>query len=655
MNVDRERQPLREGGPDDASRHDRARQQPEPDLPGRAANGQGSRVRSWAWRGVQVALIAAVTWGVYRTLAPELSRLSWTQVKQLGVAPAPLALSTLILAGVYVAHAFLWRRIMGDLEIGRPVAKDTLRVYFVASLGRYLPGKLWQLAGLAVLAARAGLSAGGAAAAAVIGQIAFLATGVVFLALLLPRLASGTGAVAVAAVLAVAGITGWALIATRRGRAGARWLLERAPARTRPPLRSAATFAARVRSRAALTWAAGYALTWIALGLAFTLFVSAFVPDSLGAARYLAGTVAASYLWGYAMVIAPAGLGVREIAMGGLLAQIPGFPVAAVVAVPVASRIWFTAAELLPLALVPILPAAPSRDPTAKRQHPEEPETKSSDVEPTPAPGTTSLVPADTGSTDQNPTDEAIAARLSDSNAERGLVITPTYNERKNLARLVELVLAQDPRLDILIIDDASPDGTGHVADDLARDNGRVHVVHRAGKLGLGTAYLEGFRWGLDRGYAWLFEMDADFSHDPAHLPQFLKAIEQYDVVLGSRYLDGRITVVNWPVGRLLLSYFANVYARLVTGLPVADATSGYKCFRRAAIQAIELERVESEGYAFQIEMSLRAWKKGFRIGEIPIVFVDRTAGESKMSKRIIREAVWKVWKLRALTMLGKL
>ncbi|MGH7575629.1 MAG: polyprenol monophosphomannose synthase [Longimicrobiales bacterium] len=243
----------------------------------------------------------------------------------------------------------------------------------------------------------------------------------------------------------------------------------------------------------------------------------------------------------------------------------------------------------------------------------------------------------------------------SGSAERRGLVITPTYNERTNIARLVELTLAQDPRLDVLIIDDASPDGTGDLADEIAQNSDRVNVVHRAGKLGLGTAYLDGFRWGLARNYAWLFEMDADFSHDPTHLPQFLDAIDQYDVVLGSRYLDGRITVVNWPVGRLLLSYFANAYARRVTGLPVADATSGYKCFRREVLEAVALDRVESEGYAFQIEMSFRAWRKGFRIGEIPIVFVDRTAGESKMSKAIIREAVWKVWKLRLLALTGKL
>jgi dolichol-phosphate mannosyltransferase len=241
------------------------------------------------------------------------------------------------------------------------------------------------------------------------------------------------------------------------------------------------------------------------------------------------------------------------------------------------------------------------------------------------------------------------------SEQKRGLVIIPTYNERENLPRLLPMVLQQDPRLEILIIDDASPDGTGKLADELAAGNPRVHVVHRAGKLGLGTAYIAGFRWGIEHRYDWLFEMDADFSHDPAHLPQFVEAIADHDLVLGSRYLDGRVTVVNWPIARLLLSYYANVYARFVTGLPVADLTSGYKAFRREVLEKVALDRVESQGYAFQIEMSYRAWKKGFRIAEIPIVFVDRTLGESKMSKKIIREAVWKVWKLRFLSVIGKL
>ena len=237
----------------------------------------------------------------------------------------------------------------------------------------------------------------------------------------------------------------------------------------------------------------------------------------------------------------------------------------------------------------------------------------------------------------------------------RGLVITPTYNERENLERLVPLVLQQDPRLDLLIIDDASPDGTGDLADALAADEPRLHVLHRAGKLGLGTAYIEGFRWGLERGYTWLFEMDADFSHDPAHLPQFIESLEEYDLVIGSRYVGGRVNVVNWPVTRLLLSYFANMYARTVTGIPIADLTAGYRAYRRSVLEAIRLDRVESEGYAFQIEMTARTAQHGFRIGEIPIVFVDRMSGQSKMSKKIIREAVWKVWKLRLLAILGKL
>jgi dolichol-phosphate mannosyltransferase len=241
------------------------------------------------------------------------------------------------------------------------------------------------------------------------------------------------------------------------------------------------------------------------------------------------------------------------------------------------------------------------------------------------------------------------------SSFQRILVIIPTYNERENLPRLLPSVLEQDERIDILVVDDGSPDGTGQLADEIAAGEPRVHVIHREGKLGLGTAYITGFHWGLERGYQVLFEMDADFSHDPAHIPLFLMAIEDFDVVLGSRYLHGRVTVANWPITRLLLSYFANRYARVVTGLPVADATGGFKCFRREVLESIDLDRVESNGYAFQIEVSFRAWKKGFRIGEIPIMFVDRDTGESKMSKRIVREAVWRVWRFRVLSLLGRL
>lgn len=238
---------------------------------------------------------------------------------------------------------------------------------------------------------------------------------------------------------------------------------------------------------------------------------------------------------------------------------------------------------------------------------------------------------------------------------ERGLVVVPTYNEVKNLRQIVPQILAQDPSLDVLVVDDNSPDGTGKAADELAQETGRVHVLHRPGKQGLGTAYLTGFRWALDRDYEFVFEMDADFSHDPKHLPQFLEAIRDADLVLGCRYLGGRVTVVNWPMARLFLSYSANIYARVVTGLRLHDATGGYKCFRRRVLQAIDLDAVRSNGYAFQIEVSFRAARKGFRIVEIPIVFVDRTDGESKMSGAIVREAVWMVWRLRLLALLGRL
>jgi dolichol-phosphate mannosyltransferase len=235
----------------------------------------------------------------------------------------------------------------------------------------------------------------------------------------------------------------------------------------------------------------------------------------------------------------------------------------------------------------------------------------------------------------------------------RALVIVPTYNERENVRRLIESVLEKDPRIDMLIVDDGSPDGTGAIVQEIAATNARVHLYSRPRKMGLGTAYIAGFQWALARDYAYILEMDADFSHDPVHLTQFLSAIEDADLVLGSRYQQGRVTVVNWPIGRLILSYCANIYARAVTGLPVWDATGGFKCFRRSVLEAIDLDRVRSNGYAFQIEMSFRAWKRNFRIAEIPIVFVDRTEGTSKMSKSIVREAVWMVWRLRWWSLRG--
>jgi len=239
--------------------------------------------------------------------------------------------------------------------------------------------------------------------------------------------------------------------------------------------------------------------------------------------------------------------------------------------------------------------------------------------------------------------------------AERALVVIPTYNEAANLPHIVPQVLAQDPRLDVLVVDDNSPDGTGRMADELAATNPRVHVLHREGKLGLGTAYIRGFRWALERTYDYVFEMDADFSHDPVHLKEFLKAIEDADVVLGSRYLHGKVTVVNWPMGRLMLSYCANIYARWITGLRIWDLTGGFKCFRRRVLETIDLSQVRSNGYAFQIEMSVRAWRQGFKLRETPIVFVDRTEGQSKMNRAIVREAVWMVPRLRLQRWFGRI
>jgi len=243
---------------------------------------------------------------------------------------------------------------------------------------------------------------------------------------------------------------------------------------------------------------------------------------------------------------------------------------------------------------------------------------------------------------------------MTDVARKRGVVVIPTYDERENIERLVDAIRAQNLDLDIVVVDDNSPDGTGAVADELERQGKVVHVIHRAGKLGLGSAYVEGFRWALSRPYPLIFQMDADFSHDPASLPEFISTIESADAVVGSRYIRG-ITVVDWPLPRLLLSYFANLYARLVTNIPVRDATGGYKCFRREVLERIRLDRISSEGYSFQIEMNYRAIRNGFRVREIPILFRDRQMGTSKMSFRINREAAWMVWKLRWLSLVGRL
>jgi dolichol-phosphate mannosyltransferase len=236
---------------------------------------------------------------------------------------------------------------------------------------------------------------------------------------------------------------------------------------------------------------------------------------------------------------------------------------------------------------------------------------------------------------------------------QRALVIFPTYNERDNIEKIVHAVLPMDPRIHVLIVDDNSPDGTGEIADRLASQEPKVQVLHRERKEGLGRAYLAGFKWAIEQKFDFIFEMDADFSHGPEYIKDFLREIQNHDLVIGSRYISG-VNVINWPMSRLLLSYFANKYTRVVTGLRLYDATGGYKCFRREVLEAINLDEVHSTGYSFQIEMSMRAWKKGFRLKEIPIVFYERLAGTSKMSKRIVREAIWMVWLLRIKSIFGK-
>lgn len=229
----------------------------------------------------------------------------------------------------------------------------------------------------------------------------------------------------------------------------------------------------------------------------------------------------------------------------------------------------------------------------------------------------------------------------------KGMVVVPTYNEADNIGRLIPLILARDPGLSVLVVDDNSPDGTAaevRRCDDFGK---RVHLLEREVKAGLGAAYIAGFQWVLaNTDVDVVFEMDADFSHDPRALDVFLQKIVNHDVVIGSRYLNG-VTVVNWPLRRLILSVGANIYARKVTGLPLKDCTGGFKCFRREVLEALPLDRIKSDGYSFQIEMNVHCWKRKFRLSEIPIVFVDRKVGESKMSKRIIWEAMWMVWALR--------
>ncbi len=236
---------------------------------------------------------------------------------------------------------------------------------------------------------------------------------------------------------------------------------------------------------------------------------------------------------------------------------------------------------------------------------------------------------------------------------DRGLVIIPTYNEAVNIERIIKRILSISQLLETLIIDDNSPDGTGDIVETLSRDDNRIHLIRREKKLGLGTAYVMGFDYALKNGYSFAFEMDADFSHNPDDLPRFIELLDKYDLVIGSRYVEG-VSVVNWPMKRLLLSYFACIFARVVTGVPVKDLTSGFKCYSRKALKSVDWETFNVDGYGFQIQSVFSVFKARLRIKEIPIIFVERRAGESKMSRRIIWEAFWLVWKLRFISLMGR-
>ena len=236
----------------------------------------------------------------------------------------------------------------------------------------------------------------------------------------------------------------------------------------------------------------------------------------------------------------------------------------------------------------------------------------------------------------------------------KALVIIPTYNEADNVSAIIDEALKQDKNLEVLIVDDNSPDGTSKIVEKKQIKNIKIHLLKRAGKMGLGSAYVAGFKYALEQNFDYIFEMDADFSHDPAVIPDMLKEIKDNDLVIGSRYLGG-INVVNWPLRRLMLSFFAAHYVRFITGMPINDPTGGFKCFRRKVLETIDLDKILSDGYSFQIEMNFRTWRRKFKIKEIPIVFTDRRSGQSKMSKKIVREAIFVVWKLQFLHLKKKI
>lgn len=236
----------------------------------------------------------------------------------------------------------------------------------------------------------------------------------------------------------------------------------------------------------------------------------------------------------------------------------------------------------------------------------------------------------------------------------KALLIIPTYNEVENIQRLLDILLKGNQDLEILVLDDNSPDGTARVVKEMMEQETRIHLIERPGKMGLGSAYVTGFKYALQKDFEFIMEMDADFSHNPDDVPRLLEAAQKCDLVIGSRYSNG-VNIINWPFKRLLISYFASKYVRIITSMPIKDPTGGFKCFRRKVLESINLDKILSDGYAFQIEMNFKAWTQGFHVKEIPIVFTERSEGESKMSRNIVWEAVWMVWFLQIRKLLGRL
>ena len=585
-----------------------------PGSPRPGGTGRASPRRWWTLP-LKLVLAAAVTWLILRgaglTLGEAWAAVDWSIVR-LNV--PYLVLSAALLAVAFVIPAALWSRVLAAFgETPAPVLQATAML-LVANLGRYVPGKVVQVAGLAVLVRRAGMSGVRATGAAIVAQILNLIGAAILGGWVAYQINGSTGTAGLAAGLgAVLALV--AFLYFGGAEVLLRWTLKRVGHSGELP---------RAAGRRLLLLVPGYILNWIVFGAAFASLAAGLgLPITF---PFATTAFAAAYFAGYVSFL-PAGIGVREGSLVFLLTPLLGPGPSVVLAA--LQRVWITAVELVAAAAGAWLLRGS---------------------------GSARAAPAEAGAPAEAK-DRRAGRRAGDrtTSAPRVLVVVPTYNERDNLPRIVPLILGQGDAFHVLVVDDNSPDGTGRVADDLAAGSDRVEVLHRAGKMGLGAAYVAGFRRGLEGDFDILIEMDADLSHPHDMLPGLVAALDEADVAVGSRYVGGRITVVNWPMRRLLISLFGSWYARVITRLPVRDATGGFNAFRRPVIETIGLDRIESNGYSFQIELKLRAWRAGYTLQEVPIVFTERDSGESKMSRSIILEAVWRVWKLRALDLLGKL